>query len=137
MTDDAREEAERFRWLESEKAGYDLGEAAIHRWVALHWGAFVRGRALEHLAGVRFWLAMPRADFGALGREFADVPELVREVMARLAAGADNLTVLQWATDAHVPVNRVCDLLQRVDVNGLTARFPPPDDADPPHIVHG
>ena len=41
MSDDAREEAERFRWIESEKAGYDLGDEAIRRWVALHWPGFV------------------------------------------------------------------------------------------------
>lgn len=137
MTDDAREEAERFRWIESEKAGHDLGEEAIQRWVVLHWAAFVRGRALEHLAGRRFWLSMPREDFGALVREFPNDRDLVNEVVFRLANGADNLTVLQWATDFEVPVDRVCDVLQRIDLNALRTRFPPPDDADPPHIVQG
>ncbi|HEY1191787.1 MAG TPA: hypothetical protein VGE74_29415 [Gemmata sp.] len=137
MNDDAREEAERFRWIESEKAGYDLGEAAIQQWVVLHWAAFVRGRALEHLSGKRFWLSMPREDFGALVREFPHDQELVHEVVSRLASGADNLTILQWATDSGAPIDRVCDLLQRVDINALRLRFPPPDDADPPHIVHG
>ena len=137
MTDDAREEAEKFRWIESEKVGYDLGEEAIHRWVSAHWSAFVRGRALEHLSGTRFWLAMRREEFGALARAFPDRQEFVREVVGRLAAGADNLTVLQWAMDAAVPVDDVCNVLQAVDVNALRTRFPPPDDADPPHIVHG
>ena len=137
MNDDAREEAERFRWIESEKAGYDLGEEAIYRWVALHWHAFVRGRALAHLAGTRFWLSLPREDFGALVREFPNDRELVGEVVARLAAGADNLTVLQWATDTGAPIDRVCDVLQRIDLNALRLRFPPPDDTDPPHIVQG
>lgn len=137
MSDDAREEAERFRWIESEKAGYDLGEEAVRRWVGLHWPAFVRGRALGHLAGTRFWLAMARADFGALPRAFPGQPELVREVVARLAAGADNVSVLQWAMDAAAPVDDVRDILQAVDVSALRTRFPPPDDADPPYIVHG
>ncbi len=137
MTDDAREEAERFRWLESEKAGHGLGEEAIRQWVTLYWPAFVRGRALEHLSGKRFWLEMPRAEFGVLLREFPDRQELVREIVTRLAAGADNLNILQWATDAAVAIDDVCNVLQRIDINGLRARFPPPDDADPPHIVHG
>ena len=137
MNDDAREEAERFRWIESEKAGYDLGEEAIQQWVACHWSAFVRGRALEHLSGRRFWLEMPRTEFGALVREFPDQQELVHEIVTRLAAGADNLTILQWATDTARPVNGVCNVLQRIDVNEWGTRFPPPDDADPPHIVHG
>ncbi len=137
MTDDAREEAERFRWIESEKAGHDLGDEAIRQWVGRHWHAFVRGRAIEHLSGRRFWLEMPRADFGVLVREFPDLQELVREIATLLVAGADNLKILQWATDAAVPMDDVCNVLQRIDINGLRGRFPPPDDADAPHIVHG
>ncbi|MDY3555790.1 hypothetical protein R5W24_004936 [Gemmata sp. JC717] len=137
MNDDAREEAERFRWIESEKAGYDLGEAAIQQWVARHWTAFVRGRALAHLTGRRFWLSMPREDFGALSRQFPHDRELIDEVTARLVDGADNLTLIQWAADTSRPLDRVCDILQRIDLNALRQRFPPPDDADPPHIVQG
>ncbi len=137
MTDDAREEAERFRWIQSEKAGHDLGEEAIRQWVSRHWPAFVSGRAIEHLSGQRFWLEMPRAEFGVLVREFPNQQELVREIVTRLTAGADNLTILQWATDNIVPMNEVRNILQRIDINGLRDRFPPPDDADPAHVVHG
>ena len=34
---DCESEADRFKWIESEKAGRDLGEPAIRRWVQDHW----------------------------------------------------------------------------------------------------
>src|SRR5260221_721534 len=64
--------AQRFKWIESEKAGCDLGEAAIRRWVKEHWWGYLRARWLEHLQGRRFWVELDRGDFGLLLREFHD-----------------------------------------------------------------
>src|SRR5262245_60181128 len=50
------EEAQRFKWIESEKAGRDLGEAAIRTWVRSHWNGFLRQRWLEHLQGKTYWI---------------------------------------------------------------------------------
>lgn len=36
------EEARRFKWIESEKAGRDLGELAIRAWIGQHWHGFLR-----------------------------------------------------------------------------------------------
>ena len=47
---DCRAEADRFKWIESEKAGRDLGEGAIKRWVQDHWWGYLRARWLEHRA---------------------------------------------------------------------------------------
>ncbi len=44
-----RREAERHKWIESEKAGADLGENAIRQWVKCHWWGYLRARWLEHL----------------------------------------------------------------------------------------
>src|SRR4051812_36825629 len=52
------QEALRFRWIESEKPGHDLGEAAIRRWVRCHWRGYLRARWLEHLQGKRFWVEL-------------------------------------------------------------------------------
>ena len=68
----AEAEALRFRRIESEKAGRDLGEEAIHRWVRLHWYGYLRVCWLEHLHGTRFWVELDRGDFGLLQREFHD-----------------------------------------------------------------
>ena len=44
-------EAERHKWIESEKAGYDLGESAIEEWNRCHWWGWCRSKWLEHLKG--------------------------------------------------------------------------------------
>src|SRR4051794_23824878 len=69
---DCEKEMERFKWIRSEEAGHDLGEAAIRRWVKEHWWGYLRARWLEHLQGKRFWLELDRGDFGLLLREFCD-----------------------------------------------------------------
>lgn len=135
MFDEAREEANRFRWLESEKAGYDLGESAVRAWAARHWPGFVRARVLEHLTGQRFWVELDRGDFGLLPRTFPDHADLVREIVARFAAGADNLTIISWAVATGQPTRAVADILQAIDIN--QRQLPFPEEADPPHIVHG
>ena len=57
---DSRKEAEVFKWIESEKAGYDRGEVAIRRWVQQHWNGYLRARVLEHLEGKCFWVELDR-----------------------------------------------------------------------------
>lgn len=136
MFDDARREAERFRWLESEKAGYDLGDAAVRAWVARHWAGFLRARVLEHLSGTKFWPELDRGDFGVLPRRFPGDAELVREIADQFAAGSDNLSIISWAVTANRPMQLVTDILQALDINARRLPFPfPDDDADPPLIV--
>src|SRR3954453_3202788 len=53
--EDCEREADRFKWIESEKAGRDLGEHAIRHWVRQHWSGYLRARWLEHLQGKTFW----------------------------------------------------------------------------------
>ena len=48
-------EAMRHKWIESEKAGHDLGEIAIRCWVHEHWHGFLRAKWLEHLEGKTFY----------------------------------------------------------------------------------
>ena len=58
---DGEQEALRFKWIESEKAGFDLGETAIRNWVQCHWWGYLRaalagapsGQALLGRAGPR------------------------------------------------------------------------------------
>ncbi len=65
------EEAQRFKWIESEKAGRDLGETAIRTWICQHWNDFLRHRWLEHLQGKTFWIELDPRDFGLLRTGFS------------------------------------------------------------------
>src|SRR5204862_2400549 len=96
---DGEQEALRFKWIESERAGHDLGEAAIRRWVQCHWWGFLRARWLEHLQGKRFWVELDRVDFGLLHEKFQEYGVLLDRILDRLKEGKENLDIIVWAQE--------------------------------------
>jgi hypothetical protein len=126
---DAEQAAARYIWIESEKAGLDLGEEAMQRWVWRHWGGYLRDRWLEHLQGQRFWIELDRGDFGLLQREFRDHAVLLDRILDRLKVGQDNLDIIRWAHDWGIPVEAVLRILEALDINGrrLVHSFGPAD----------
>ncbi len=110
-------EAQRYKWIESEKAGRDLGVWAIRCWVREHWNGFLRDRWLEHLQGRNFWIELDHDDFGLLQRAFQDAP-LFHAILDRLKSGQENLDILNWAIDEHLPMDEVHDILETLDING-------------------
>src|SRR5881392_1419554 len=109
---DGEQEALRYKWIESERAGHDLGEVAIRRWVQCHWWGYLRARWLEHLRGRRFWVELDRGDFGLLQREFVDQALLLDRVLDRLLVGQDNLAILNWALSWGIPTDPVIRILE-------------------------
>jgi hypothetical protein len=124
---DCEQEALRFKWIESEKAGHDLGESAIRRWVKEHWWGYLRARWLEHLQGKRFWVELDRGDFGLLQREFADNTLLLDRILDRLKEGQENLDIIVWASAWNIPLDPVLKILEALDINSrrLAHRFDP------------
>lgn len=109
-------EAQRHKWIESEKAGRDLGEWAIRCWVREHWNGFLRERWLEHLQGRNFWIELDHNDFGLLQRAFRDSP-LIDEILSQLKAGKENLDILNWAIDRDEAMAEVLEILEALDIN--------------------
>lgn len=135
LTDDAmslqrcaEEEAQRFKWIQSEKEGRDLGEHAIRLWVRRHWNGFLRQRWLEHLQGRTRWIELQPEDFGLLERQFRDSP-LLDEILDRLRILKENLDIILWARDAYAPTDmgEVLRILEDLDVNSCRI----PCDFDP------
>src|SRR5438093_1516458 len=124
---DGEQEALRFKWIESERAGHDLGEAAIRRWVQCHWWGFLRARWLEHLQGKRFWVELDRGDFGLLQEKFQEYGVLLDRILDRLKEGKENLDVIVWAQEWGIPAEPVHEILVALDINSrrLAARFAP------------
>ncbi|WP_435022213.1 hypothetical protein TA3x_002796 [Tundrisphaera sp. TA3] len=109
-------EAERHKWIESEKAGHDLGERAIRSWVRQHWNGFLREKWLEHLEGRTFWIELDHDDFGLLQRSYHN-SELIREIVWRLKGGQENLDILNWAIDENLDMNEIMSILEMLDIN--------------------
>ncbi|MEA2631712.1 MAG: hypothetical protein QOE66_1931 [Chloroflexota bacterium] len=120
--DQGEQEAKRHKWIESEKAGRDLGEWAIRCWVREHWNGFLRARWLEHLQGRTFWIELDHNDFGLLRCEFQD-SALIEEILARLKAGQENLNVLVWALENGLAMDDVLEILEALDINSRRIEF--------------
>lgn len=125
--EDGQREAERHKWIESEKAGHDLGEAAIRCWVREHWSGYLRARWLEHLQGKTFWIELDRNDFGLLQRGFQEQALLLDRIVDRLKSGQENLNVILWAQDWNVSIDDVLTILEALDINSrrLICKFDP------------
>ncbi|MFO0965886.1 MAG: hypothetical protein U0793_09930 [Gemmataceae bacterium] len=123
--EEGQKEADRFKWIESEKAGRDLGETAIRRWVKDHWCGYLRARWLEHLQGIKFWVELDRGDFGLLERRFKDQAQVLACILDRLKAGQENLDIILWGLDWNIPMERIIEILEALDINSrrLAHRF--------------
>lgn len=124
---ESEKEAQEYKWIESEKAGCDLGETAIRCWVQQHWWGYLRDRWLEHLHGRRFWVELDRGDFGLLQRRFQETSLLLDRILDRLKAGQENLDVIIWALDWGICMQQVREILEALDINSrrLAHRFDP------------
>ena len=124
---ESEQEALRYKWIESEKAGHDLGEAAIRKWVKDHWWGYLRARWLEHLQGKRFWVELDRGDFGLLQHQFQDQSVLLDRILDRLKFGQENLDIIRWALDWGISTCLVLQILEALDINSrrLAHRFDP------------
>ena len=114
---DCVHEADRFKWIESEKAGRDLGEGAIRGWVQVHWWGYLRARWLEHLQGNTFWVELDRGDFGLLRRDFTHHRELLDQIVELLKDGHENLGVIAWAKRGKIDIDPVIQILEALDIN--------------------
>jgi hypothetical protein len=113
---EAIREAEEYKWIESEKAGRDLGENAIWGWVQRHWNGFLRAKWLEHLEGVNFWVELKHEDFGLLTRQFQGSP-FIGEIVRQLKTRGENLSIILWALEKKCPMDEIRAILKSLDIN--------------------
>ena len=123
--EDCQAEQDRYKWIESEKAGQDLGEVAVRQWVRQHWSGYLRARWLEHLQGKTFWIELDRGDFGLLQQRFQDRTLLLDRILDRLKSGQENLQIILWAIDWQIPMPETLQILTALDINSrrLSHRF--------------
>ncbi|WP_165700664.1 hypothetical protein [Alienimonas californiensis] len=113
----AYREAERHKWLVSERQGYDAGEGAIREWYATRWPHFCRACQLQHVAGRVRWDQFDPATFGTLHEAIASGDLLADRILDRVDAGWENLHILLWAREWGLPMKAVLTVLERIDVN--------------------
>jgi hypothetical protein len=117
---------ERHKWIESEKAGRDLGDGALSDWIDRSWKGYTRAKLMEHLYGWRCWGAFDEADFGLLARQSVEYhvsTSVLEKVAAILAEGGENLDVITWALSVRQPLDPILWLLDRIDINAKRHRL--------------
>lgn len=117
---------DRHKWIESQRAGRDLGSAASTDWVDRYWKGWTRSKLIEHLYGWRCWGAFDERDFGLLGRTSVEhhvQRELLEQIASLLADGGENLDVINWAIAGDLPLDNILWLLDRIDINAKRHRL--------------
>ncbi len=117
LFEEASREAFRHKWIESEKAGYDIGDRAIEDWHRRYWHTFVRERWIQHIRGETFWRELDNDDFAILDREFEDSRDVADAIVRMLEKGGENLDIVQWAVDNRQDMDAVLHILTRLDLN--------------------
>ncbi|MCD8351245.1 MAG: response regulator [Planctomycetaceae bacterium] len=115
--EEASREAYRHKWIESEKAGYDIGDGAIEDWHRRFWHKFVRERWIQHIKGSVFWRELDNNDFGILVKEFEHCREQADAIVSMLEQGGENLDIVQWAVESGQDMTVVLHILGRLDLN--------------------
>jgi len=126
LTAHALSAIDRHKWIESQKAGYDLSHAAAEDWIERYWKGWTRSKLMEHLYGWRCWGAFDERDFGLLLRESVEhhvARHLLEQVASILAEGGENLDVINWALAQDLPLDGILWLLDRIDINAKRHRL--------------
>jgi hypothetical protein len=115
--DAARAEAEKHKWIESQKHGCDLGDLALKDWFRTHWLPFCRSKRLEHVEGQQRWDEFAAHEFGQVSQLIVDGDLLLDRILDRMEHGYDNLEIINWALAWGLVMDRVIDLLMMIDIN--------------------
>lgn len=110
-------EAERHKWIESQKLGHDMGESALRDWYRRYWFRYCRSKRLEHLTGSRSWQEFGTEDFGLIGTLLREGDLLLDMILDRAYYGMENLDIIRWAFDWGLPMDRVISILEQLDLN--------------------
>ncbi len=115
----AQEEADRHKYIESQKAGHDLGPAAIEDWQRRHWTIWLRHRWLEHLLGVACWQEFEPERFGRVGTLFAAHRDVLERVAEMIRGGSENLDIIWWAARVRHDLPTVLRILTELRLNDI------------------
>ena len=115
------EEAERaaleHKWLESEKAGRDLGPDAVRHWSRAHWLRFYRYRFVQHLRGQVYFREFHPRTFAIVNCHIQGPSEILEAILNQVRDGAENLDIIRWAHNHTLPPEPVLAILEAIDIN--------------------
>ena len=117
LYEEGRREAERHKWIESQKRGRDLGIAALVDWFHRHWPRYCRFKCVAHLSGNELWVEFGDSDFGLLDALARQDDLLLDRILDRVRNGKENLDLILWAREWGLPMDRVIQVLTDLNLN--------------------
>lgn len=117
LYDEGQREAERHKWIESQKRGVDVGESGLAEWYQRYWFLYCRNRRLEHVCGDRPWREFAVEEFGLIERLLHEKDLLLELILDRARCGKENLDIILWAREWGLPMDRVVAILEQMDLN--------------------
>ena len=118
--DEAQAEADKYKWIESEKQGYDLGRQAIEDWYQQFWANYCRERRLEHIAGQQHWTEFADHEFGQMYEKILDGNKVLEELIEKFGNGKENLELVIEMHDSNKTreeIEEILELLEIININ--------------------
>lgn len=112
------------KWLQSEKAGRDLGVEAAKDWTRRYWLRFYRQRFVQHLRGETFFEEFGAECYRLVAGRLAASREVLDTILDKVQQGAENLELICWAQRQCLPREQVLEILRALNIN--SRRLPPP-----------
>lgn len=112
------------KWLQSEKAGRDVGPQAALEWNQRYWLRFYRERFVQHLRGEVFFEEFGIECYRLVAGGIAASREVLDTVLDKVQEGAENLELICWARRHRLPRDQVLEILKALNINNR--RLPPP-----------
>jgi hypothetical protein len=119
--------AQEHKWIESEKAGHDLGHEAVRHWSRTHWLRFYRSRLLQHLRGEVYFREFHPRTFAVVSNQLKAPQELLEAILNQVRDGCENLDIICWGHNRQLPVAPVMEVLEAIDINRQRL-VPPPSE---------
>ncbi len=112
------------KWLQSEKAGRDVGPEAAQDWNRRYWLRFYRQRFVQHLRGEAFFEEFGTECYRLVAGGLTASGEILDTVLDKVQEGAENLELICWAQHHRLPRDQVLEILKALNIN--SRRLPPP-----------
>lgn len=110
----AWQEADRHKWIESERRGMDLGPTAIQDWNRRFFKRFYRWCHWKHLTGQQYFEEFPQSHFNRLPSQLDD---LSLSVLSCFWNGLENWDIYWNAHGSGWPIEQVSGLLLLLGMN--------------------
>ena len=113
---EAEQEAAKYKWIVSEKRGYDVGPQALQEWYDEYWADHCRALRTKHLIGEQSCLEYAEGDFGRMQNAYRSGNKLFLELVQRFEDGWENLDFVRWMHDDKKTPPEIEDIIMMLEI---------------------